>query len=97
MNYVYNKEGHIVAFIEDDNAFLIDGTHLGFMKGDKVYDLSGQYIGTYNSDLEMILIKEGEISSFPKIQTTTLVKRVNIVIPIRRVAKVIPVGYECVL
>ena len=96
MNYIYNKKGYVVAFIENNNVFLTDGTPLGFIRDNRVYDLDGKYIGTYNPDLEMVLIKEGEITSFPKIQTATLTKRVGIVNLVRRVVKEIPIGHKSV-
>ena len=96
MRCIYNNDGYLVAFVDGNKVFLIDGTPLGLVRGSRVYDLNGRYIGTYDSDLEMVLIRESEIASIPRTQLVNLVKRLHSTSFTRRTPRMIPIGYKSV-
>lgn len=65
IKYLFNTDGYYVAYIYNGiYCFSPNNEYIGFMKGIKLYDYHGKYIGTLTSDDRIIknkLIKEPNI------------------------------------
>ncbi|HRT03359.1 MAG TPA: hypothetical protein P5513_05425 [Candidatus Diapherotrites archaeon] len=99
MKQISNSSGKYVAYINEANKEVRDlqGKLIGKIdEKNIIYDIHGNYFGTYEENTQLVLVRDIELKKIKRIGSINSTQEVPNTIRIKGVRRIIPLGFRSV-
>jgi len=99
MKQISNSSGKYVAYINEVNKEVRDlqGKLIGKIdEKNIIYDTGGNYLGIYDENTQLVLVREVELKKLKRIGITSSLREVSQPVRVKGVKRIVPLGFRSV-